>query len=99
MDTGRRWGIAPTFPPGCCGWSVVFFQRPLNAPACLLLAAVETVGVDAEQHVDAVTGPFSDALRFDASLEPGRDAGVPQVVGPFGQRPAPRSSEILCERR
>jgi hypothetical protein len=33
-----------------------------------------------------VTGPFGYLLGLGACLEPRRDAGMPQVIGPFGQR-------------
>jgi hypothetical protein len=44
----------------------------------------EALGVDAEQHVDAVPGPLGDLSRSDAAVEPGGQARMAQVVGPPG---------------
>jgi hypothetical protein len=50
-----------------------------------LILADDTLGVDPQQHVDPVPGPFSHLCRVDAAVQPGQQAGVPQVVGPTGQ--------------
>ena len=54
-----------------------FVERLLDTHSSLVLAAVQAVGIDAEQDVNAVAGPLSDAFRFNACFEPGRNAGMP----------------------
>jgi hypothetical protein len=44
------------------------------------------VGVDPQQHVHAVPGPFGDLGRLGSCLEPGGDTGVSQVVRAPGER-------------
>ena len=48
--------------------------------------AVDALGVDPEQHVNAVPGPFGDLRGVHSGVEPHRQAGVPEVVHPAGQR-------------
>jgi hypothetical protein len=50
-----------------------------------LVLADDSLGVDPQQHVDAVPGPFGDLGRVDAAVEPRGQTRVPQVVGPPGQ--------------
>ncbi|MEU5785013.1 hypothetical protein [Micromonospora lupini] len=50
-----------------------------------VVAAVDAVGVDAEQDGDAVAQPPGDLGRRDAGIQPERGR-VPQVVGPADQR-------------
>ena len=51
-----------------------------------LVLAHYALGVDPQQHVDAVPGPFGDLGRVDAAVQPRGEAGVPEVVGPPGER-------------
>lgn len=48
--------------------------------------AVDALGVDAQQDLDAVAGPLGDLGRRDAGVEPAGQAGVPQVVDALGER-------------
>jgi hypothetical protein len=50
-----------------------------------LVLADDVLGVDPEQHVHAVPGPFGDLGRVDAAVEPRGQAGMPQVVGSPGR--------------
>lgn len=50
-----------------------------------MLGVGEAFGVDAEEDGDAVAGPFGGLGGGDAGVEPGGQAGVPQVVGAFGE--------------
>lgn len=45
------------------------------------LLAVEALGVGAKQYLDAVVGPFGYLCGRYSPIEPGGQAGVPQVVG------------------
>jgi len=44
------------------------------------MLADDALGVDPEQDVDAVAGPFGDLGGGDSAVEPGGEAGVPEVV-------------------
>ena len=46
---------------------------------------VEALGIDPEEYVDAVSGPLRDLSRGDSGGQPGRQAGVPEVVRPSRQ--------------
>jgi len=46
-----------------------------------LVLADDALGVDPQQHLDAVPGPFGDLGRVYAAVQPGGQAGVPEVVG------------------
>ena len=50
------------------------------------VAAVDAVGVDAEQDGDAVAQAPGDLGRRDAGILPERGRRVPQVVGPAAER-------------
>src|ERR1039457_4588879 len=50
-----------------------------------LFGVGEAFGVDAEEDGDAVACPFGDLGGGDACVQPGGQAGVPQVVGPFAE--------------
>jgi hypothetical protein len=65
------------------------FEDP---PLGLVLLAGDALGVDPEQDVDAVPGPVGDLRRRHASVEPGGDCGMPQVVG------APAAAMLLPGR-
>jgi hypothetical protein len=67
----------------------------LDAPLGRLLLAVDALGVDPQQDIDAVPGPLGDLRRCDPGVEPGRDGSVPERVGDHGQR---RGSLPLGER-
>jgi hypothetical protein len=43
---------------------------------------VDAAGVDLQQDRDAMGGPEDDLSRRDPGVQPWRDCGVPQVVGP-----------------
>ena len=47
-----------------------------------LVLARDALGVDAQQYVHAVPGPFGYLGGVDAAVQPGGQAGVPQVVWP-----------------
>jgi hypothetical protein len=51
-----------------------------------LVLADDAFGVDAQQDVDAVPGPLGHLGGVDATVQPGGQACVPQVVGPPGER-------------
>lgn len=48
--------------------------------------AVDALGVDTQQDVDAVAGPFGDLGRVHAGVEPERYRRVPEVVRPGSER-------------
>jgi hypothetical protein len=50
-----------------------------------LLRVGEAFGVDAEEDGDAVACPFGDLGGGDACVQPGGQAGVPQVVRTFAE--------------
>jgi hypothetical protein len=50
------------------------------------IAAFDAFGVDGEQDFNAVPGPLRYLRRWDASVEPQRDAAVVQIVGTPCQR-------------
>ena len=52
-----------------------------DAPPGSVLLAGDALGVDLQQHRDAVAGPLGDLRRGHAGVEPRRHRGVPQVVG------------------
>jgi hypothetical protein len=61
---------------------VIWPQRPVDVVEPDLIAAVDALGVDRQKHLDAVPGPLCDLGSWHASVEPQRDAAVPQVVWP-----------------
>jgi hypothetical protein len=48
--------------------------------------ADDAFGIDPQQYVHAVPGPLGNLGRVDAAVEPGGQAGVPQVVRAPGER-------------
>ena len=50
-----------------------------------LVLAHDALGVDAQQYVHAVPGPLGHLGGVDAAVQPGGQAGVPQVVWPPGK--------------
>ena len=68
--------------------------RPRDAPAGGLLLAGDALGVDLQQHREAVAGPLGDLGRRHPGVEPRRHRGVPQVVRPARRAvtPPPRPS-------
>ena len=61
-------------------------ERGGDATTGRVLLAGDALGVDLQQHGDAVTGPLGDLGRRHAGVEPGRHRRVPQVVGPARER-------------
>src|SRR5215471_19607023 len=64
----------------------VMAQGFVDAALGEFVLARDALGVDAQQHVHAVPGPFGHLGGIDAAVQPRRQAGVPQVVWPPGQR-------------
>jgi hypothetical protein len=50
-----------------------------------VVVAVDAVGVDGEQDVDAVPGAGGDLGGFTPGVQPQGQGGVAQVVGPPGE--------------
>src|SRR4051812_25198708 len=48
----------------------------------------EACGVDAQEDFHAVSGPLGYLRRGHSPVEPRRDAGVPEVIGPLRERSA-----------
>ena len=57
---------------------VIWPQRPVDVVEPDLIAAVDALGVDRQKHLDAGPGPLCDLGSWHASVEPQRDAAVPQ---------------------
>ena|ERR1700683_379094 len=74
------------FPEARPRKSLVVAEGFFDAAAIDVVAPGDALGVDAEEDLDAVAGPFGDLGRFDAAVEPGGQAGVAQVVRPPGER-------------
>src|SRR5215471_16989322 len=51
-----------------------------------VLAVIEALGVDAEQHLHAMTSSLGDVGGRYSRVEPERYRGMPQVVLPPGER-------------
>src|SRR5260370_7059922 len=51
-----------------------------------LVASDDALGVDPQQDGDAVAGPLCNLGGVAAAVEPCRQAGVPEVVRPAGER-------------
>jgi hypothetical protein len=64
---------------------VIWPQRPGDVGEPDLIAAVDARGVHGDEHLDAVPRPLCDLGSWHASVEPQRDAAVPQVVWAHGQ--------------
>ena len=60
-------------------------QGFVDAALGKLVLARDALGVDAQQHVHAVPGPLGHLGGIDAAVEPGGQAGEPQVVWPPGE--------------
>lgn len=57
---------------------VIWPPRPVDVVEPDLIAAVDALGVDRQKHLDAGPGPLCDLGSWHASVEPQRDAAVPQ---------------------
>jgi hypothetical protein len=64
----------------------VLAQRFAHAALGELVLADDALGVDAQRDVHAVPGPLGYLGGVDATVQPGGQACVPQVVGPPGER-------------
>ena len=60
-------------------------QGVLDQPVGDLVLAVDAVGVDGQQHGDAVPGAGGDLGGRGAGVQPEGQGGVAQVVGTAGQ--------------
>ena len=60
----------------------VLAQGFANPALGQLVLAYDALGIDPEEYVDAVPGPFGDLGWVDATVEPRGKARVPKVVGP-----------------
>jgi hypothetical protein len=70
-------------------------EGSFDLPVGDVVLAVDAVGVDGEQHGDAVPGPSGDLGGGAAGVQPEGQGGVPQVVGAAGQSGGSRGSEGL----
>lgn len=61
----------------------VFGESPFDLLVRVVLLAVDRLGVEAEQHGDAVAGAAGDFCWGEPGLEPERDAGGTKAVGDF----------------
>jgi hypothetical protein len=57
-------------------------QGVVDLSVDVVLLAIDALGVDTEEYVNAVAGALGDLGGRDARIEPGRDGRVPQVIGP-----------------
>jgi hypothetical protein len=69
-------------------------RRLFNTPLGFALLAGDALGVDPQQHVHAVPRPFGNLRSRNSGVEPGRDGGVAQVIGPAQERDAEQESRI-----
>jgi hypothetical protein len=58
----------------------VLAQRFTDPSLSELVLAHDALGVDPQQHVDAVPGPLRHLGGIDAAVEPRGQAGMPKVV-------------------
>jgi len=58
----------------------------LDAALGFVLLAGYALGVDAQQDVNAVSCPVGDLRGGHSGVQPGRNGGVPQVVGATGEQ-------------
>jgi hypothetical protein len=71
--SGRStYGLACLFRAGSL---IIVAECVFYAPAVDLVAAMDALGVDAEQDINAVAGPFGDLGGVDAGVQPGGQAG------------------------
>ena len=64
----------------------VLAQGFVDAALGEVVLARDALGIDAQQYVHAVPGPLGHLGWVDAAVQPCRQAGVPQVVWPPGER-------------
>src|SRR5215467_3715714 len=79
--------------------SSVLKERCADPALGELVLAYDALGVDPQQHVDAVPGPLRHLGRVDAAVEPRGQAGVPEVIwAPRERRGLLRSaqSRLAC---
>jgi hypothetical protein len=62
-------------------------QGCLDPASSLVALAIDDLGVDPQQDMHAVAGPFGDLCRRDACAQPQRDSRVPEVVGALSLDP------------
>ena len=68
----------------------------LDAAFSFVLLTVDAPGIDPQQHVDAVTGPFSDLRCGHSGVQPSGDRRVAQIVGASGQQRCPFLAVLLA---
>ena len=90
MTSRSAWRrMAPAASRNRAGLVVVVLDRAegvLDPAQRLFLAAVEDLGVDLEQHVDAVACPLSDLGGVIAAGQPCGDSCMAEIVGTASQR-------------
>jgi len=64
----------------------VLSQRFADPALGELALAHDAFGIDAQQDIDAVTGPLGNLRGINAATEPGGQAGMPKVIGSPGAR-------------
>ena len=69
----------------CCCWPKRLYVGFFETAEGRSFGVGEAFGVDAEKDGDAVACPLGDLGGGDASVQPGGQAGVAQVVGPFAE--------------
>ena len=63
----------------------VLAQRFADPALGELVLAHYALGVDPQQHVHTVPGPLRHLGGIDATIQPGGQAGMPQIVWPSGE--------------
>ena len=78
VGTGRLWQIRAKVSR--------LAQDGIDPASGRVVLADEALGVDLEQHGNAVPRPRGDLCCGHSSVEPRRHCGVPEVIGPARQR-------------